>query len=424
MIVSTEKKVAPLLRFIQFTENWKVRKFGDLYSFHPTNSLSRDKLNYEEGDVKNIHYGDIHTKFQPQFYLNKELVPFINNEVDLLKTKEDSFCKNGDLVMADASEDYSDIGKTIELIDLNCEKVLAGLHTFLARPTSIETQIGFTGFLLKSWKLKKQIMTIAQGTKVLSLSTGRVSNLQLNIPSLSEQQKIASFLTAIDTKLQQLSKKKNLLEHYKKGVMHQIFKQEIRFKKDDGGSYPDWVENKLGEIGIFKSGIGFTTSEQGGRIGIAFYKVSDMNLKGNEFEMTFSNNYVNTEQIKKLKYIVIKEKAIIFAKVGAAIFLERKRIASNFLLDNNMMAYVPNGDILFFKYQLEIIRLSKFAQVGALPSYNSSDLKTIKIKLPCSIEQQKIATFLRGIDKKIELVKIQLEQTQNFKKGLLQQMFV
>jgi type I restriction enzyme S subunit len=85
---------------------------------------------------------------------------------------------------------------------------------------------------------------------------------------------------------------------------------------------------------------------------------------------------------------------------------------------------VPTGEILFFKYQFEIIRLSKYAQVGALPSYNASDLATIKIKLPSKKEQQKIASYLSSLDTKIESVNNQITQTQTFKKGLLQQMFV
>jgi len=140
--------------------------------------------------------------------------------------------------------------------------------------------------------------------------------------------------------------------------------------------------------------------------------------------MNKANNYVSPEQIKKLKLKPIIEESIIFAKVGAAIFLERKRIAINFLIDNNMMAFTPRDDINFLYHWTNRIHLSKFAQVGALPSYNASDLKTIKISLPCQKEQEKIARFLSTIDTKIEQIQNQLKQTKEFKKALLQQMFV
>ena len=146
----------------------------------------------------------------------------------------------------------------------------------------------------------------------------------------------------------------------------------------------------------------------------------------NEKIMKVANNYVNSEAITKMKAKVIDNEAIIFAKVGAAIFLERKRLAKNFLIDNNMMAYLSNQktNIMFLKQFLDNIKLSKFVQVGALPSYNSSDLAIIHISLPCLEEQTKIANFLSAIDQKLEVVAQQIEQAKTWKKGLLQQMFV
>ena len=176
------KDFLPRKRFSYFKNNWTTKLYGDVYSFYSTNSFSRDKLNYESGLVYNIHYGDIHTKFSTMFKLNKELVPLINTDVDLSKFSDEKYCKEGDLVIADASEDYADIGKTIELVGLNNERVLAGLHTFLARPNKYEMAKGFAGYLMQSWKVRKQVMLIAQGTKVLGLSTARLAKINLFIP--------------------------------------------------------------------------------------------------------------------------------------------------------------------------------------------------------------------------------------------------
>ena len=173
----------PQLRFKEFDGKWNEKKYGQIFSFFSTNSFSRDKLNYEKGNVRNIHYGDIHTKFETMFHLLNEEVPFINEDVDISRIKEECYCQEGDLVIADASEDYSDIGKTIELINLNNEKVLAGLHTFLARPNKQDVAKGFSGYLVQSWKVRKQVMTIAQGTKVLGLATSRLGKIKINLPS-------------------------------------------------------------------------------------------------------------------------------------------------------------------------------------------------------------------------------------------------
>lgn len=202
---------------------WEEKNYEDIYSFYATNSFSRDNLNYETGEVKNIHYGDIHTKFATLFDITKEYVPFINNKIDITKIKEENYCKEGDLVIADASEDYKDIGKSVELVELNNERVVAGLHTFLARPNKMKIQKGFSGYLVQADYVRKQIMTIAQGTKVLSLSTGRLGKVKLNIPSLEEQKKIADFLSAIDVKIEKVAEAIEATTKYKKGLLQQMF---------------------------------------------------------------------------------------------------------------------------------------------------------------------------------------------------------
>jgi type I restriction enzyme S subunit len=202
---------------------WEEKAFEEIYSFYSTNSLSREKLNYESGSVKNIHYGDIHTKFRSQFIVNEEYVPYINSDVDLSKVKEDHYCREGDLVIADASEDYDDIGKSIELVKLNNEKVVAGLHTFLARPDLSKIIIGFSGYLVQASYVRMQVKKIAQGTKVLSLAPSRLGKVKLSIPGREEQQKIASFLTALDAKIESVATQIAYTQTFKKGLLQQMF---------------------------------------------------------------------------------------------------------------------------------------------------------------------------------------------------------
>ncbi len=202
---------------------WEEKKYGKIYTFYSTNSFSRDNLNYVNGVIKNIHYGDIHTKFSTIFDIDKENLPFINEDIKTFKIKEESYCQNGDLVIADASEDYTDIGKIIEIINLNNEKVLAGLHTFLARPNKEDMALGYAGYLLQSYKIRKQVMRIAQGTKVLSLSSKRLSDVILNIPSKPEQTKIANFLSNIDEKLLHVKSELEQNKEFKKALLQQMF---------------------------------------------------------------------------------------------------------------------------------------------------------------------------------------------------------
>ena len=164
----------------------------------------------------------------------------------------------------------------------------------------------------------------------------------------------------------------------------------------------------MGEVGTARSGIGFPDVEQGGSEGIPFFKVSDMNTEENENELVVANNYVTKEQICRKKWNVIDDvPAIFFAKVGAAVMLNRKRLVrSPFLLDNNTMTYVFDKgvwDCDFGKTLFETIDLTKLTQVGALPSYNASDVEDINICIPGRAEQEVIGKYFKQLDNLITL---------------------
>ncbi|WP_165689908.1 restriction endonuclease subunit S, partial [Elizabethkingia bruuniana] len=243
----------PKLRFFQFNNEWKNEKLGNLMTFKVTNSYSRDNLNYESGAVKNIHYGDIHTKFQTLFDLEKENVPYINEDISLSRISEDFYCQEGDIIFADASEDLNDVGKSIEITNLNDEKLLSGLHTLLARPQEDIFFKGFLGYLLKSNNVRNQIKREAQGSKVLSINVGRISNIHLPFPSILEQQKISEFLSLLDKRILYSMKIIEKLETLMKVSRINIFSQKLRFKNEQGYDFPDWKKLKLGKIGNFQT---------------------------------------------------------------------------------------------------------------------------------------------------------------------------
>ena len=199
----------------------------------------------------------------------------------------------------------------------------------------------------------------------------------------------------------------------------------IRFK----GFTDAWEQRKLGEVGKARSGVGFPDAEQGGSVGIPFFKVSDMNLDGNENEMIIANNYVTVAQILTHRWSPIEElPAIFFAKVGAAVMLNRKRLCRfPFLLDNNTMAYsIPsiNWNADFAKALFETVDLTSLVQIGALPSYNASDVEDITICLPNLSEQMKVGAYFKQIDNLITLHQRKLEKLKNIKKSCLEKMFV
>ena len=205
--------------------------------------------------------------------------------------------------------------------------------------------------------------------------------------------------------------------------MNQHSNPKIRFRE----FVNKWNNYKLGQLGNFKSGIGFPDSQQGGTEGIPFFKVSDMNNIGNETEMRNANNYVTQEQIMKNSWKVIKETpAIIFAKVGAALMLNRKRLVTRpFLIDNNTMSYSfdESWDKDFGLTLFQTINLPKYAQIGALPSYNASDIAMIKVNVPNVQEQSAIGSLFRTLDNLITSYKDNLANYQSLKATMLSKMF-
>ncbi|MEQ7104605.1 restriction endonuclease subunit S [Enterococcus hirae] len=422
------KDKQPEIRFPGFTDEWEQRKFNNCFNFPvSTNSLSRAMLNYDNGEIKNIHYGDILIKYSTILNVKEDEIPYITGG-ELEKYKS-NLLENQDLIFADAAEDES-VGKAVEVSGITNENLVSGLHTIVARVKGEKAPF-FWGYYINSDIYHRQLLRLMQGSKVSAISKGNLQKTNVSFPNrMKEQQKIGTFFKQLDDTIALQQRKLDLLKETKKGFLQKMFPKngakvpEIRFP----GFTEDWEERKLGELGKTQSGIGFPDAEQGGSEGTPFFKVSDMNNIGNEYEMRNANHYVSNEQIERKKWKPIKDvPAIIFAKVGAAIMLNRKRlVTSPFLIDNNTMAYLFNNtwDIYFGKILFETINLPRYSQVGALPSYNSSDIENISVKVPVKDEQQKIGTFFKQLDDTIALHQRKLDLLKETKKSFLQKMFV
>lgn len=420
-------KNVPKLRFNGFSDEWEEKKLGDFLEFYSTNSLSRECLNYESGKIRNIHYGDIHMKFPTILDAQKEIIPFINEDIDTSKIKEDSYCKDGDLIIADASEDYNDIGKAIEIENIAHDKVLAGLHTILARDTKGVTAKRFKGYLLLNDTVRKQIKILAAGAKVLGISKTNLVKVTVKLPSKEEQEKIANFLTKVDKLIEKQDEKVSNLEQYKKGMMQKIFSQEIRFKKDDGGEYPEWTVKKLCEVANkFDYGMNSAAIEFDGEN--KYIRITDIDEKSNKYK---KDNLVSPDGDLDDKYLV-EENDILFARTGASVgktYLydknDGKVYFAGFLIRVNVNKE-NNAKFIFMQTQTEEYR--KWIEIMSMrsgqPGVNSQEYSTFQVKAPCLEEQDKIANFLSKIDSIVEKEKEKLEEMRTWKKGLLQQMFV
>lgn len=201
-------------------------------------------------------------------------------------------------------------------------------------------------------------------------------------------------------------------------------KPEIRFKRFND----EWKNYLLGSLGKTISGIGFPEKEQGGSIGVPFFKVSDMNNEGNEYEMCSSNNYVTQEQIKRNGWHVWEKPSIFFAKVGAAVLLNRKRLVlSPCLCDNNTMLYCfdeKKWNPYFCLSLFSNINLASLAQTGTLPSYNGGMVEGMIVRIPSSIgEQNSVADFFKSLDSMIQISMKKIASLKQMKSASLISMF-
>ena len=201
-------------------------------------------------------------------------------------------------------------------------------------------------------------------------------------------------------------------------------KPEIRIR----GFEEDWESYLLGEVGFTISGVGFPDKEQGGLSGIPFYKVSDMNIEGNEFVMQSSNNYVTRNQIKKNNWKVCEKPALIFAKVGAAVLLNRKRLVlSPCMCDNNTMLFCfdeSKWDSYFCLSLFQKVNLASLAQTGSLPSYNGTMVEGLSVYIPNDFaEQEYCANFFKFLDSIIQSTTKKIASLRQMKSACFVSMF-
>ena len=257
--------------------------------------------------------------------------------------------------------------------------------------------------------------------------------------SLAEQERIAKALTDVDalisTTEKLIQKKKNI----KQGAMQNLLTGKKRlpgfgpqtkspaYKQTELGPVPeDWEVKNIKELGVFISGSGFPLIEQGRKNEkYPFFKVSDFNNLGNENKLISASNYVSETVASKLCCKIVKKNSIVFAKIGAAIMLERKRItAYDCCIDNNMMAFTVNSDndFSYLCYNFQQIPFASLSSSTALPSLSSKIIGNQLISVPLKEEQTAIANVLSSMDKEIETLNTKLEKYRNLKTAMMQQL--
>lgn len=268
-----------------------------------------------------------------------------------------------------------------------------------------------------------------EDTTIARLYNDNLSNIKIFIPDLEEeQQKIASFLSSVDKKIEQLHAKKQLLEQYKKGMMQKLFSQQIRFKDENGNNYPDWEEKELGQVFVGIKGQGLSKND------VAIDGKNKCILYG-ELYTTYSEVIFNVTSLTNSNIGVYSKSGDLLVPCSTTTTrLDLANVTAlnedNVLIggDISILRFRESGNSLFFAYYLTNYRkrdLSKYGQGSTIVHLYYSHFKKINLHFPFSKEEQtKIANFILSIDDRINLIETELAKTKTFKKGLLQQMFV
>ena len=402
--------VAPKLRFKEFNNDWSLKKLGDL-SFKPQYGMNSSATEFD-GENKYLRITDINED-DHSFNFSK-----LTSPADDLDDKY--LLKNGDLLFARTG---ASVGKSYLYNSKDGKVYFAGFLIKFSLQTEVNPYFIFSQTLSK--KFQNWVITNSMRSGQPGINAEEYSLLPISFTSLKEQTKIATFLSAVDEKISQLSQKLYLLVQYKQGMMQKLFSQQLRFKADDGSEFGEWSNKTIGDVANIKRGASprpindskwFDDSSS-----IGWVRISDVSKSKKYLLQT--EQYLSTLGIQKSR-LVPKGNLImsICATIGKPIYTGFDVcIHDGFVVFSELQAIHE-----YAYYYLEYIEKNwyQYGQPGTQVNLNSDIVSNEAFPFPCLEEQTKIANFLSAIDQKIDVVSEQLEQAKLWKKGLLQQMFV
>lgn len=406
-----QKKNIPQLRFPEFKVEWERKKLGDISEKINSGKtpLGGESVYSEKGILF------IRSQNVTGDRLSYENSTFISAEIN--STMKNSVVKPNDILLNITG---ASLGRSCVVPeDFGTGNV--NQHVCIIRIDK-NNEPYFIQPILSSEKGQNLFTSLQTGSGREGLNFQSIRKIELYFPTLPEQKRIASFFTAIDKRITKLKQKKSLLEQYKKGVTQKLFSQELRFKDDIGQNFQEWEQKKLGDIAEVKRGAAsqhlryITDATKGIRL-----------LRINDF---LSNDAVYVEDTIDIKRFRVKTNDLLIAGTGATagiIFIVPEKFNDMSFSYNAPRIRVTNAYHTFIYYYLKsdiILKEQQRLFVGnAQPFLDTDSMRSFKINLPSLIEQIKIANFLSTIDKKINSTQLQINKTEDYKKGLLQKMF-
>jgi type I restriction enzyme S subunit len=387
---------APALRFPEFLEEWvhsSLGEFCDCLSGYP---IPGNKiLEVAEGVLllrgANITEGSIRHSTELDRYYNgdlKDLGRFILND--------------GDVVIG---MDGSKVGKNVAIV--SGKDVGSFLIQRVARLRALKNHsLHFVYHQIIGARFRAYVDVVNTSSGIPHISLKQIRDFPIRKPPFPEQQKVADFLGAVDTRVGLLRRRRDALRDYKKGMMQRLFSQELRFTKPDGSPFPDWQEKRLGEVAIIYQSETMSQSQ--------LDPDGQYPVFGANGQIGWLDRYNHeTEQVA----ITCRGNTC-----GAVTLVPAK----SWITGNSMVVNLDQSQSLIKGYAYNLFQYTdwKYLITGSGQPQITGEIKKHKFLCPHPEEQQKIADTLTALDTKIDAVTAQMDAMLRFKKGLLQQMFV
>ena len=403
----------PKLRFEGYNEEWKKIKLGEhLNICRGASPRPIEKyITMQSNGINWIKIGDISPK--------ENVIKTTKEKITEEGAKHSRYVRKGDLILSNSMS----FGRPYILEIDGC------IHDGWLLIQDLEKLFDkkYLCYLLDSDTVKHQYRKYAAGGVVINLNSELVRSVSVFIPKVQEQEKIASFLTLIDKKIEKQKELIELLKKYKRGLLSQIFSQKLRFKDDNENNYPDWEEKTLGEVtNNISYGLNATAKKYDGKN--KYIRITDIDEttgKYNKIDIVSPDCDLSDEYKLKIN-------DLLFARTGAS-------TGKTYLYDENDGEMYFAGFLIKFSikeeycsdfvfYITQTYNYKKWVSImsarSGQPGINAKEYSKYKFFCPVLEEQVKISNIISKLDNIIEKENLQLNLYNDYKKGLLQQMFI
>ena len=378
----------PKLRFKGYNDEWKQNKLGNLFEIKASGDIDNKKLSKNKNE-----------QYKYPVYANALQNNGLYGYSDIYKISGETITVTG----------RGDVGHAIA----RKENYYPIVRLLILKPI-VKQDVDFWANAINNTRI------FVESTGVPQLTAPQLAKIKIYYPSLHEQEKIASFLTLIDKKIEKQKELVELLKKYKRGLLSQIFSQKLRFKDKNGNNYPDWEEKRLGDIcTTFSGGTPSVTHQE-------YYNGEIPFIKSGEIHSDKTEMFITDIGLKNSSAKLVKKGDLLFALYGAT---SGEVDISKINGAINQAILCVQSDTLNLNYLKELLSynknkiLCKYLQ-GGQGNLSADIFKSLKFKFPTKKEQDKISDFLINYDKITNIEEDLLNLYINYKQGLLQQLFI